>query len=119
MNCPRCGAKVAAESPCITIFECGSECDKDPSAFYETPQCLRNQLATVTAERDAARAYIVELERVATNAADATDCIKAGETITSEAAHFYWNIRDELKEALMRYCWIHSRPATAEKGGTP
>lgn len=53
MNCPKCGAKVAGVRPAITIFACGSEFDIYPPAFYEANQCLRNQLATVTAERDA------------------------------------------------------------------
>ena len=52
MNCPKCGAAMEAEYPSVIIFKCGLEHNKDPESDYESKQCLRNQLAQRTAERD-------------------------------------------------------------------
>lgn len=61
MNCPKCGAKTKCDwrYTAMDQWSCGT-CEPVGYAIQESHACLRNQLATVTAERDAARAELKE-----------------------------------------------------------
>jgi hypothetical protein len=60
MNCPKCGAKQNENFTDLKLWLCGSS-QVPGLEVVESTRCFRNQLATVTAERDAARAELAVL----------------------------------------------------------
>lgn len=60
MNCPKCGANEKTKDGEIrpNVYECLSYVDAFTHKLAESEKCLRNQLATVIAERDSLLAEI-------------------------------------------------------------
>jgi hypothetical protein len=75
MNCPKCGAAISrawygfSRRDDAQDYACGT-IEISTGEFYESEQCLRNQLVNAIAERDAARA---ELERLTRPRIERTD----------------------------------------------
>jgi hypothetical protein len=51
-NCPKCGSEIGFINDAKVRYECNSWALSCDGLFHESEQCLRNQLAQRTAERD-------------------------------------------------------------------
>lgn len=75
MNCPQCGCEKLANENTHGVWLCGTKGWPYCSGAIESVQCLRNQLAAMTAERDALRLAITR------GGLDLSPCSGCGETV--------------------------------------